>query len=388
MKFVARVIWLVIVAGLSAWAQPVAEVQSIQGERGKRMLSINSPTDPPDQWFRAHIEMDAAKGDRFKTNLHTRASLRFLMGARANLDRGSEIRITGERDIEILNRTVLWAKFGTQPSKIQIHTSGGAMAIRGTEFVVEVDEEGHTTLSMLHGKVDVAPKLGESFEAESGAVVRFGPKTPISAAFEEVDALLARLRRDYAGLHDMRALLGDLEQLTQEAGAYQTRVSQASDSVTFSNRVVTHRTTGVDPGDNRATNSGKASDLLSEIESTLNKTKTRGSEYPETRLFELLQPQQYEISIRPGRSQESVPTLDPRPALIWTEARGDKFAVLITPPGMEKLLWMEQTDTKFYQYPEDARPLKPGDYQCYVIPLDSNNQHEGWAYSYPFSVVY
>lgn len=190
-----RILILLLTVAIS-WAEPVAEVDSIDGT-GSLFYRDSGASD----WKVATVDMGASVGQHLRTDADTIASLRFLLGGQANLDKGSEIEIISPRDINVVTRTIVlkkgafWAQFDKQKAPIEIKTSAGVMGIRGTEFLVEIDEAGETVLSLIEGEVEITPEVGESYFAKPGHQVRFGRRKRLRASHMKPEELMRRLKK-------------------------------------------------------------------------------------------------------------------------------------------------------------------------------------------------
>lgn len=192
------------------WAQTkeVARVDSIEGSKGLSMKKGDKGA-----WTTALVNTMAAVGDHLKTDAKTEATLEFLLGGRANLDTGTEIAILNSKDAKVVAQTVqlnsgsIWAQFDKQKSPVQIQTAGGVMGIRGTEFVVSVDPQGETELSLIEGEVEVTDAQGQTSIVRPGQRVRFGLLKRMATQDYTPEELLQRLQEERPGLFRHRKKL-------------------------------------------------------------------------------------------------------------------------------------------------------------------------------------
>ncbi len=325
-----RSLFLVALIPFVAVAEPVARVQSIEGA-GNLFVQRSAAS----KWFRAHKEMDASLGDHLKTDDKSLATLRFLLGGRANLDKGSEISIISSRDIDVVSQTIqlnkgnFWAKFDKQKAPIKIQTAGGVMGIRGTEFVVQVDELGNTVLSMLEGEVEVDPAVGSDYLAKPGSRVTFGPDTELDVLVEKLEQLRLRLEEDLPALSEIQHLVDQVEGF---ADLTQVQVAKMNDQL--------------------------------------------------SKLDELSQRLNGESSTKQNRNAKAQdPGLQAQwPQLSWSKIGSPRFAVLILPIGSDDVLWLDETSENNYSYPSDAPPLSAGTYRYRIVPLDSRGNPQGKAF--------
>lgn len=131
--------------------QLVGRVIDIDG----RKLMTNRMTES--SWFQAYMEMSTFLKERLQTDEHTTATIQFTVNGRSVIAPGTQVEIdtVGSTRVMKVKSGTVWAKFDKQEEEFQIKTAGGVMGIEGTEFFVEADEEGETTLTVIEGKVRV-----------------------------------------------------------------------------------------------------------------------------------------------------------------------------------------------------------------------------------------
>ena len=91
-----------------ALAEPVAWVAKLYGDKNlRRQQTRTSP------WYRAFLEQEVEIGNRFETDSKSMASIKFLLGGKASLGKGSQIEIVSESGVKIieLKRGIFWARF-------------------------------------------------------------------------------------------------------------------------------------------------------------------------------------------------------------------------------------------------------------------------------------
>ncbi|HET7464247.1 MAG TPA: FecR family protein [Longimicrobium sp.] len=133
--------------------------------------------------------------DRVATSADTRAALRFTDdGSILRLNPNSRVVLTSGDERNVVVRTIqleageLWTRVNRhQGTTLRVSTSAGVAAVKGTEFVVRVDESsGATTVITLEGvveffngagRVDV-PAGSKVVAADSTAAPRAQPATP------------------------------------------------------------------------------------------------------------------------------------------------------------------------------------------------------------------
>ncbi len=368
-------------------AQPVARVQEITGARN---LFISRAADrPANRWYRAHLEMDAELNDHFRTDDATLASLYFLLGGRANLDKGCELVVSSERGVDLIEvkRGTFWANFRKRTEgekEIRIRTAGGVMAIRGTEVVVEVAANGQTILSTLEGEVEVFPDRGQAVSVKAGSVVTFGP---LEALVEYVEDLEERLHAEYPSLADLRPSLLELKKVDQDLRDFQFRINDGEEAHSYNSRRFTYLVTGKDSGVSGGGGVGTsgAQARMARIDALLDRTKTKpesdSQDQEDADILAAL------LAGDADRANQGSPVLSTRPTLDWSWMEGERFAVLVLHGESEKLFWLDRTEGTSFLMPSDARPLEPGPYKFRVIPLDENNRPAGRAVESAFTVA-
>jgi hypothetical protein len=194
-------------------AQKVGSVVEIDGPR----LMTNRLLE--NSWFQAYATMPTYLSEKLKSDDKTSATLDFAIGGRAVISPGTEIEIVSQRGVDQVGNKVIvtagkmWANIDKQQSQLQIKTSGGTMGIEGTEFVVEVAQDGDTSLSMIDGVIAVSSADGTTQRIRAGERALFGRRgLRRSQLAREIRDALASGHRDSA-----RELL--LEQVGLPAGA-------------------------------------------------------------------------------------------------------------------------------------------------------------------------
>jgi hypothetical protein len=401
----------------AGWSEPVVRVSSIQGP-GK--LEIKEG----DSWSRAYVEMDAEQGDQLKTTLDTMASLRFLLGGRANLDKGTHIEIVSERDIKLLQSGTFWAKIDSvkRGEQVRIQTAGGVMGIRGTEFVVQVDGD-NTTLSLLEGEVEVIPAQGERYLARPGSKVRFGLKQELRAVLMESEQTLSQaaetLRDSGIDVPELRQALRDPELRRQLFST--SRQLRREEGATSDPRERWGALNTLLENDLRNLH-GELFELRGSLFRARQELRQAEVEVRQARIKALQAGIEARRGARQGRegilqAQEAlrqaglnpgdfgldsglgtdvavpesdagqVTVLSSRPPISWNDLPGQNFVVMVLDDTDDsEVHWMDTTDAKSYQYPQDAKALSPGIYRYRILPVDENGQNPEPGVDYLFKV--
>ena len=117
------------------------------------------------QWSPAQTNQTLQIGDRLRTGLRSRATLRWSESSVMRVDELTSLEI--QPPAKATDKPQLDLKSGTtyffsreRPTEIQFRTPVASGAIRGTEFNLAVAEDGRSVLSLLDGEVDLVNAQG------------------------------------------------------------------------------------------------------------------------------------------------------------------------------------------------------------------------------------
>jgi hypothetical protein len=121
---------------------------------------IVSPANAPQR--AAALGQRLNNNDLVVTSSNTRAAIRFTDdGSLMRLNPSSQLRITTGGDRNAVTKTLelefgeLWAKVTKKDApQFRVQTPAGVAAVKGTEFIVRVDQDGRTTVITLEGVVE------------------------------------------------------------------------------------------------------------------------------------------------------------------------------------------------------------------------------------------
>jgi len=118
-----------------------------------------------DQWVAAEVGQAVAPGDRLRTSLRSRATLRWsnLSTVRLNQLTTLEVQPPGEpgKKPELdLKSGAAYFFSREKPEDVRFRTPAASGAIRGTEFNLAVGQDGETLLTLLDGEVDLSNRDG------------------------------------------------------------------------------------------------------------------------------------------------------------------------------------------------------------------------------------
>lgn len=149
----------------------------------RRKVLLASPAQPSQQ-VQAARGQKAQSGDKVNTGWFSYALIASeAHRAKFELFSATEVELAGGSPgvILSLNRGKLHAMFdkitGSEPRIVQ--TPGALLAVRGTQYVVDVDAKGDTSLDVLEGVVEIrSPLRPEPFLVRAGEAASFGRSRP------------------------------------------------------------------------------------------------------------------------------------------------------------------------------------------------------------------
>lgn len=154
-----------------AWAaQPAANIISIHGTGQFR-------TGEKADWSAARVEQELLAGHFVRTGEYSRMGLLFSDRTQLRLNEKTVLQIkdAGAQTRLRLDAGRAWTQSRTLPSKLYMETPSATAAIRGTDWDLEVDENGRAVLTVLSGEVEFFNDFGrilvqqnESAEARVG----------------------------------------------------------------------------------------------------------------------------------------------------------------------------------------------------------------------------
>jgi len=137
------------------------------------------------KWVQAPIDQDLVTGDNLRTGPLGSMALLFTDRTQIRIHRNSTLTIKAvARDKETggsifrLNRGGAWARSTRDDSNVRIETPSATAAIRGTDWSLQVDKSGMTTLIVLDGKVVFGNEFGQVFVSRGEIAVAEIGKAP------------------------------------------------------------------------------------------------------------------------------------------------------------------------------------------------------------------
>ena len=110
----------------------------------------------PALWVTARTNDSLRAGDRFRTKADSRALLRLSDRSQIRVGEQSELQVLPASEPGTLHklwRGVLYFFHRDKPGEYRFDSPGASAAVRGTEFVMHVDDAGITTVTVLDGEV-------------------------------------------------------------------------------------------------------------------------------------------------------------------------------------------------------------------------------------------
>ncbi|HYC37687.1 MAG TPA: tetratricopeptide repeat protein [Usitatibacter sp.] len=149
--------WLAL--PLLAWAQPAAEIVSIKG-KGEYTAT------PTAGWTPARVQQKVEAGTWLRTAQDSRMALLLADRTNANIDANSTLQLkspdSGGPKRSIIDFQKGKGRFETKtPTKsFAVGTPTGLAAIRGTEWLVEVQDDGLSLFTVVEGEIEISNDLG------------------------------------------------------------------------------------------------------------------------------------------------------------------------------------------------------------------------------------
>ncbi len=179
------------------------------------------------RWDPAYTNQVLDAGNRLRTDKNSQAMLRFSDLETVRVGPRSLIRIESKgerkRGFDFL-KGVLYFFHRDKPDEFEVRTPQMAAIIRGTEFTLEVADDGTTTLSLLDGEVGISSPLG-NLDIKSGeqAIVEPGKAPRRTAILEAVNLVQWCLYYPAVlNLDELRLAAADQPALAASLAAYRT----------------------------------------------------------------------------------------------------------------------------------------------------------------------
>lgn len=143
--------------GTTAQAQPAAEIVSLSG-RGESRATEEST------WQPAAVTQRLVAGADVRTHALSSAALLLADRTQIRMSANAQLRLADARpERSRLDLAVgrLWARTKKTPAALEIRTPAALGVVRGTDWDLEVDDAGRTTLTVLSGLIVLSNPQGE-----------------------------------------------------------------------------------------------------------------------------------------------------------------------------------------------------------------------------------
>ena len=147
---------LTVMIGAQGDQDIAAKVLSVQG----RVEVEQSP------WAAARVNLILYPGNRIRTGPRSRAALLLADETQLRVSENSDLltRVTTaprtDQSILNINKGRAWLKSKKKPAPVRVTIPSVTAAIRGTEFDIQVADDGETTATVLEGSIDFFNDLG------------------------------------------------------------------------------------------------------------------------------------------------------------------------------------------------------------------------------------
>lgn len=171
--------WRAALTGLALWAVAAEAAVPRQGEATGLIVSANGDEEiqfvAEPSWRRAEVEQDLRAGDQLRTGPAGGLALRFIDRTVIRVHRNTQLVIKqlGEgADTELqLDQGQVWARAAKGGTGVDIATPSATAAIRGTDWSLNVETNGRTTLIVTAGQVELRNALGQVLVGPGEAAV-------------------------------------------------------------------------------------------------------------------------------------------------------------------------------------------------------------------------
>ena len=136
-------------------------------------------------WSRVKAPAEIRSGTWVKTGPSGTATIVLPNKTQTKIAKNSELLLRGKSggsgEVK-LKLGKIWAKTNKKPVKIKIKAPNAVASIRGTEWVIEVDNSGSSSLAVMEGNVDLKSNTGITQSVDSGSVATVDRRGKISVA--------------------------------------------------------------------------------------------------------------------------------------------------------------------------------------------------------------
>lgn len=168
-----RIIWMtplaIVIGALSvraALAQCAGNSQEPQAAAAQIVaLTGQGQTRPPgaEPWSRAALAQQLGAGAEMRTLALSSAALLLADRTQIRMSSNAQLRLCESQPARTLLELAagrLWARSKKTPATLQLQTPAALAVVRGTDWDVEVDSAGRTTLTVLSGSIELSNPYG------------------------------------------------------------------------------------------------------------------------------------------------------------------------------------------------------------------------------------
>jgi hypothetical protein len=349
-------------------------------------------------WFAGYIDMKTQLHDKFRTNEKTAAVLEFLLGGRVGINLDSEVEIVTERSVKDVNKTTkriilrkggIWAKASHLKEPLEIQTNGGILGIKGTEFVIDSQPGGQTSVAVLEGAVEVTDSAGRVIgQAKPGDeyLISFQQVATVNS-YGSSEENVSKLRNKL--LENDWKLFNDLFDIAKTISSYQRRLavveSQQQDFQAWED-YRSGKTTEKPPEPPLKSNLDSIQEKLNRL-NQLNKPSRseidemgsytgEGSSIAKSQVVDRNDPNQQEhpTQLSPDGNQGQL--TGNHPVFKWKGLpEADGYVLLVSRDReFRNLEWSSRTQEAAAAYPNNANSLAKGRHYWRVIAVDRQDQ--------------
>jgi len=328
----------------------VAEVAAINGK-----LEIKREKGG---WTRAVVKMPNYINDQLKTDAKSVADIEFLIGGHVGINENTVIEITGEREVKditkrgvgqriVLKAGAIWAKFGGQRQDLQFQTQGGVLAIKGTEFVIEENNNiKETKIYVLEGEVRYNTPAAQ-LDARAGDRITIPwEKVPVVKHYKP-EELRKQCENFFPQLYETMKNILRFVEIAEAASGYSIP--------DYGARYYAHMAVEVIEDPNKAIGDFASSQVSSYIPGPF------GSMIGQALRGDQKKKQKPKANFPYNLAPNQMTVYNLNPFFSWAPFQGaDSYWIFVSPQeDMKDIYWAEQVYSTRAQYPTWAKSLKP-----------------------------
>ena len=124
------------------------------------------------KWEEANPPQKIVSGTWIRTGSSASVALVLPNKTQTRIAKNSELLLKSkEKKSQVkLKLGKLWSKTNKKPVELKINAPNAVASIRGTEWGVEVDQNGESSLAVMEGEIELASSSGDTKSIASGSV--------------------------------------------------------------------------------------------------------------------------------------------------------------------------------------------------------------------------